>query len=498
VKRVFSICVALWLLLILGLASSAPLAAVETSIIVEVINPIAWDLSDYIIKFRTAGFLLGPADHIDIMFPRGTGLTTVTSVSVTVPATVTTYAVIGTNIRISLAAGETIESGVDVTIVVENVTNPAPGSYGLCVGTSSMSPICSDAYDADVVATYELTMAVDPAVGGTATDMSDESPYQAGTVVSIKAEANAGYRFVNWMATPEVVFDNVNAAETTFTMPDEAVTITANFVAVCQLTICSTAGGEVTTPGEGTFTYDASTVTNLVASPDAGYRFVNWTGNVTTIVNVDAASTTIAMNSDYSVIANFVETPADRFAVTTSSTDGGSITTPGEGSFVYNEGTVVNLEAEPEEGYRFVQWTGDVDDVANVNAASTTITVNDNCSITATFRLAGGCFVATAAYGTPMAEEIQILREFRDDYLLTDPLGQALVGIYYNASPPIAEFITEHPSLKPIVRVGLLPAVAMSSVVVNTTSAEKIVILGLLALVSVTLVIFFVRRGRAA
>jgi hypothetical protein len=219
---------------------------------------------------------------------------------------------------------------------------------------------------------------------------------------------------------------------------------------------------------------------------------------VTTIANVDAASTTVAMNSDYSVIANFVETPADRFAVTTSSTAGGSITTPGEGSFVYDEGTVVDLEAEPEEGYHFVKWTGDVDDVANVNAASTTITMNDNCSITATFRLVGGCFVATAAYGTPMAEEIQILREFRDDYLLTDPLGQALVGLYYNASPPIAEFIAEHPSLKPIVRVGLLPAVAMGTVVVNTTPAEKIVILGLLALVSVTLVIFFVRRGRAA
>jgi hypothetical protein len=82
-----------------------------------------------------------------------------------------------------------------------------------------------------------------------------------------------------------------------------------------------------------------------------------------------------------------------------------------------------------------------------------------------------GCFIATAAYGTPMAEEIQILREFRDKYLLTNPLGQALVGIYYRVSPPIAEFITEHPSLKPIVRVGLLPAVIMSAVIVNANPA---------------------------
>jgi alpha-tubulin suppressor-like RCC1 family protein len=107
---------------------------------------------------------------------------------------------------------------------------------------------------------------------------------------------------------------------------------------------------------------------------------------------------------------------------------------------------------------------------------------------------APGCFIATAAYGTPMAEEIQILREFRDEYLLTNPLGQALVDLYYRVSPPMAEFITEHPSLKPIVRAGLLPAVAMSAIAVNTTPAEKASIIGLVVLVSVALAIWAKRR----
>jgi hypothetical protein len=106
------------------------------------------------------------------------------------------------------------------------------------------------------------------------------------------------------------------------------------------------------------------------------------------------------------------------------------------------------------------------------------------------------CFIATAAYGTPMAEEIQILREFRDEYLITNPLGQALVGLYYRVSPPIAEFITEHPSLKPVVRAGLLPAVAMSTVAVNTTPTEKTAIVSLLVLLSVALVWAMRRRGR--
>jgi hypothetical protein len=110
----------------------------------------------------------------------------------------------------------------------------------------------------------------------------------------------------------------------------------------------------------------------------------------------------------------------------------------------------------------------------------------------------GGCFIATAAYGTPMAQEIEILREFRDEYLLTNPVGQALVDFYYRVSPPMAEFITEHPSLKPIVRAGLMPAVAMSTVAVNTTPAEKAAIIGLLVLVSVALAVWATRRrGRS-
>jgi hypothetical protein len=106
----------------------------------------------------------------------------------------------------------------------------------------------------------------------------------------------------------------------------------------------------------------------------------------------------------------------------------------------------------------------------------------------------GRCFIATAAYGTPMAGEVQILRQFRDEYLLTNPLGQALVGLYYRVSPPIAGFITEHPSLRPIVRAGLVPAVAMSTLTMVTSPAEKAAIVGLLVLVSVALVVWTIKR----
>ena len=74
-----------------------------------------------------------------------------------------------------------------------------------------------------------------------------------------------------------------------------------------DLTTSSTAGGLVTAPGEGTFTYEEGTMVDLLAVAETGYQFVNWTGDTGTIVN--SASTTIAMNGDYSVTATFEEAP---------------------------------------------------------------------------------------------------------------------------------------------------------------------------------------------
>ena len=71
--------------------------------------------------------------------------------------------------------------------------------------------------------------------------------------------------------------------------------------------------------------------------------------------------------------------------LTISSTTGGSVTDPGEGTFTYEEGTVVPLVAEADEDYLFVNWTGDVSTIADVNAPSTNVTVYDSYSITANF-----------------------------------------------------------------------------------------------------------------
>jgi hypothetical protein len=68
----------------------------------------------------------------------------------------------------------------------------------------------------------------------------------------------------------------------------------------------------------------------------------------------------------------------------------------------------------------------------------------------------GICFIATAAYGTDRAKEIDILREFRDAVLLPNSLGAKFVSLYYKTSPPIANFISQHEVLRTVVRVGFV------------------------------------------
>ena len=68
----------------------------------------------------------------------------------------------------------------------------------------------------------------------------------------------------------------------------------------------------------------------------------------------------------------------------------------------------------------------------------------------------GGCFIATAVYGSPLAPEVEVFRRFRDDVLLTSSLGTALVEFYYFVSPPLAYFVSRHGLLRTAARRFLL------------------------------------------
>lgn len=97
-----------------------------------------------------------------------------------------------------------------------------------------------------------------------------------------------------------------------------------------------------------------------------------------------------------------------------------------------------------------------------------------------------GCFIATAAYGSPSASSVQVLREFRDRRLLTNGPGRAFVRWYYEHSPAAAQYLNDHPLLKPAVRAALAPVVAVACFLTRTTAAVQfafLILMGALAVI---------------
>jgi very-short-patch-repair endonuclease len=72
-----------------------------------------------------------------------------------------------------------------------------------------------------------------------------------------------------------------------------------------------------------------------------------------------------------------------------------------------------------------------------------------------------GCFIATAAYGTPMAQEINTLRRFRDSKMEPNLIGRYLITLYYNISPPWARVIARSKNMRAFVRMNLKPIIRL-------------------------------------
>ena len=95
----------------------------------------------------------------------------------------------------------------------------------------------------------------------------------------------------------------------------------------------------------------------------------------------------------------------------------------------------------------------------------------------------GGCFIATAAYGSVMATEVQQLRELRDNQLLNTEYGTAFMGtfndIYYSFSPIIADMERESPIFKEIVKITITPMLSSLAIMENANSESEVLGLGL-------------------
>jgi endonuclease YncB( thermonuclease family) len=144
--------------------------------------------------------------------------------------------------------------------------------------------------------------------------------------------------------------------------------------------------------------------------------------------------------------------------------------------YVYVNGVFVNHELV-YDGYAYaVSYPPDIAFSTQLADAEEDAVNNDRGCLWAIIRIdsdghstwiVASCFIATAAYGSPLDPHVKILRKFRDNHLLTNKLGRRFVRIYYSYSPVIANYISKHDNLKAITRFTLLPIIGLSWVVLK-------------------------------
>jgi len=90
----------------------------------------------------------------------------------------------------------------------------------------------------------------------------------------------------------------------------------------------------------------------------------------------------------------------------------------------------------------------------------------------------GGCLIATAAYGSEMAPQVQFLREIRDGKVMTTGIGTAFMSsfnqFYYSFSPYVADYQRENPAFKEMVRIGITPLLASLEIMNNAETEQEI------------------------
>jgi hypothetical protein len=122
-----------------------------------------------------------------------------------------------------------------------------------------------------------------------------------------------------------------------------------------------------------------------------------------------------------------------------------------------------------------------------VNCGPGTESVNGVCQVVQTTSQeseeGGGCLIATAAYGSEMSPQVQLLREIRDNQLMNTESGTAFMStfnnVYYSFSPAIADMERESPIFKEIVKLGLTPMISSLAIMESANSESEVLGLGL-------------------
>ena len=200
--------------------------------------------------------------------------------------------------------------------------------------------------------TYAITATANPTAGGT---VAGAGTYNHGASCTLTATAATGYTFVNWTKNGTAVSTN---ASYTFTVT-EAGAYVANFsLNSYEITASAEPSYAGTTTGAGTYSHGTSVTLSAIAN--TGYSFISWTKNGQVVSTTANYTFTVTEGGAY--VANF--NPNQYTVVTVASPSVGG-TVSGDGQFLYGQTCTVN--AEPAEGYTFVNWTNNAGDIVSTN-----------------------------------------------------------------------------------------------------------------------------------
>jgi len=215
-------------------------------------------------------------------------------------------------------------------------------------------------------ADYTIATSASPREGGTT---SGDGTYLSGATVTVTANPNPGYAFVNWT---ENGIEVSTLALYSFSA-DSFRTLVANFVPVYTVTTSASPAAGGTTTGDGL--YNSGSGANLIASPNPGYAFVNWTENGVPVSSWP--NWLVSISTNRTLVANFAA--ACTLATSPSSDSAGS--TAGNGT--YPAGSTVTVVATPGTGNAFVNWTENGQPITNSPVYS--FTADGNRALVANF-----------------------------------------------------------------------------------------------------------------
>ena len=227
---------------------------------------------------------------------------------------------------------------------------------------------------------YTISVSANPTAGGSVTGGGSNFHYNDNCTVT--ATPNTGYTFVNWTENGQQVS---TSASYSFNVTGNR-TLVANFSAqsyTISVSANPTAGGSVS--GGGTYNHGQNCT--VVATPNSGYSFVNWTENGQQVST--NASYSFNVTGNRTLVANFTQ-QTYTVNVSANPTAGGSVS----GGGTYNHGQNCTVVATPNSGYTFVNWTENGQQVST--NASYTFSVTSNRNLVAHFSTQSYIITATA------------------------------------------------------------------------------------------------------